>query len=106
MSISEFFNNLFADWTTVVRGGVLLAAIIGVAITAIITNFKLGKIVVAGIAAAFAIWLVTGDGLGWFSQGIKNETVALAPVSNVLVVNDFTVADSTVDLPILSLTRA
>lgn len=84
MSISEFFNNFFADWTVVVKGFAGLAAITFVVLTAIWTKLAWGRIIVATLVAAFVVWAVTMDGLGWFSSGIDNEVNGAPAVTTVI----------------------
>lgn len=73
MALSEWLNNFFADWTGVVRGFAALAAITFIVFTAIWTKLAWGKILVSTLVAAFVVWAVTMNGLGWFSSSIDNE---------------------------------
>ena len=84
MSISEWLNSFFADWTGVVKGFAALAAITFIVLTAIWTKLAWGRIVVATLVAAFVVWAVTMDGLGWFSSGINTEITGAPAVSLVI----------------------
>lgn len=76
--MSDFINTLIANWTGVIRGFALLAAITLIIVVAIVSKLAWGRIIITTIVAAFVIWAVTGNGLGWFSEKIGEETNASA----------------------------
>lgn len=84
MSLSEWLNNFFADWTNVVKGFAALAAITFIVLTAIWTKLAWGKILVSTLVAAFVVWAVTMNGLGWFSSSIDSEVTSAPAVSVVI----------------------
>lgn len=81
MSISEWLNNFFAEWTIVVKGFAALAAITFIVLTAIWTKLAWGKILVSTLVAAFVVWAVTMNGLGWFSSSIDSEVTSAPAIS-------------------------
>lgn len=81
MSISEWLNNFFAEWTNVVKGFAALAAITFIVLTAIWTKLAWGKILVSTLVAAFVVWAVTMNGLGWFSSSIDSEVTSAPAIS-------------------------
>lgn len=74
--MSDFLNELFADWTGVIRIFAGLAAITLIVVVAIASKLAWGKIIMSTIVAAFVLWAVSGNGLGWFSDKIGEETNA------------------------------
>lgn len=84
MALSEWLNNFFADWTNVVKGFAALAAITFIVLTAIWTKLAWGKILVSTLVAAFVVWAVTMNGLGWFSSSIDSEVTSAPAVSVVI----------------------
>lgn len=84
MALSEWLNNFFADWTNVVKGFAVLAAITFIVLTAIWTKLAWGKILVSTLVAAFVVWAVTMNGLGWFSSSIDSEVTSAPAVSVVI----------------------
>lgn len=84
MALSEWLNNFFAEWTNVVKGFAALAAITFIVLTAIWTKLAWGKILVSTLVAAFVVWAVTMNGLGWFSSSIDSEVTSAPAVSVVI----------------------
>jgi uncharacterized membrane protein YdcZ (DUF606 family) len=72
-SVSDTANNAILTWTGVIKSGAVLAAIIIVLVTAIKTKLAIASTLLAVVVAGFLLWAVTGDGLGWFSNGINQE---------------------------------
>lgn len=76
--MSDYLNSLFADWTETVKLFTVLASITLIVTVAIITKLAWGKIIVSMIVAGAVLWAVNGNGLGWFSTKIDEETNASA----------------------------
>ncbi|GAA1746558.1 hypothetical protein [Microbacterium paludicola] len=84
-SISDKANQLIADWSTVIRGAAVLAAITIVVITAIKTKLAWAATALSLVVGGAMIWGVTMDGLGWFSQGVDNELAIVHEISDTTV---------------------
>ena len=65
-------------------GFAALAAITFIVLTAIWTKLAWGKILVSTLVAAFVVWAVTMNGLGWFSSSIDSEVTSAPAVSVVI----------------------
>lgn len=82
--ISDTANGMIANWTTVFKGAAVLAAIIIVLFTAIKTKLAVASMIISVIVAAFLLWAVTGNGLGWFSNSIDQEVSGSPAVIQIL----------------------
>lgn len=83
-SVSDTANSMIATWTTVIKGGAVLAAIIIVLVTAIKTRFAIASTLLSVVVAGFLLWAVTADGLGWFSNSIDQEVTGSPAISQVV----------------------
>lgn len=82
MGLSETLNSLFADWTGVIKAFASLAAITLILVVAIVTKLAWGKLLITTMVAAFVIWAVTMNGLGFFSDTIDRELAPATPTTS------------------------
>jgi len=83
-SISDQANALIVDWTGVLKGFALLAAIIFVVWVAIASRLAWGRVIVSTLVGGFIVWAVTMDGLGWFAEGVDSELNSAPPAGPTL----------------------
>lgn len=93
-SISDKANALIVDWTAVIKGFALLAAIVFVVIVAITTKLAWGKVIVSLLVGGVVVWGVTMNGLGWFADGVDSELNS-APATGTTLTATFDTASET-----------
>lgn len=83
--MSDYLNSLISDWTVVVKSFTVLAAIVVIVVVAIVTRLAWGRILVTMIVAGLVVWAVTGNGLGWFSSKVGEESNKASGITSQIV---------------------
>ncbi|WP_417541364.1 hypothetical protein [Microbacterium maritypicum] len=93
-SISDKANALIVDWTAVLKGFALLAAIIFVVWVAIATKLAWARVLMSLVVGGVVVWGVTMNGLGWFADGVDSELNS-APAPGTTLTATFDAASET-----------
>jgi hypothetical protein len=72
----DWINGLLSDGMSTLRLLVTLAAAVVFLVIAISSRFAVGRTLITGVLAGFVIWAVAGNGLGWFSERVGDETAS------------------------------
>lgn len=82
--IFDWANDVTAQGTVLVKSVVFLACIVMVVFTAVKTKMAIASVLMTAAMAAFVIWAVTMDGLGWFANGIGEETSGMGTSTSLI----------------------
>lgn len=83
MGFFDWANGFLADASALVKGFTLLACIVVFLSVAIKTRFAIASTILTLVIGGFVVWAVTLNGLGWFSEGINQETVGLGTSTSI-----------------------
>ena len=84
MGFFDWANGLIADFHVLIGSVAVVVALVLFVFAAVRSRGGIVAMLLAGLGAAFIVWLVTLDGLGFFSNAIRGETNAAGIVSTVI----------------------